>query len=165
VFCLRYLCLFEHSGFLHILCCNPFCDLFSENKCILYHKMKSKKYHTVRTCPQSNRKVVETEFKSIPLTHIYDLSLKMTNSVFCGLNFTNHVSAHVFNIFIKQRHVQTFWGIIHICQAILETGSGRKLSHNGCTSFYFWSPPLARKIRKPICVITRNIRHGPGIPF
>jgi hypothetical protein len=79
----------------------------------------------------------------------------------------------------------TFWGIIHVCQAILETGSGRKLSHNGCTAgnfdlpdhgfplpmaaritkyltkyvrrgicliymsrFYFWSPPLGRKMRK-----------------
>ena len=40
-------------------------------------------------------------------------------------------------IFIKQRHVQTFWGIIHVCQAILETGSGRKLSHNGCTACNF----------------------------
>jgi hypothetical protein len=98
-------------------------------------------------------------------------------------------------IFIKQRHVQTFWGIIHACQAILETGSGRKLSHNGSTasnfdipdhgfllltcmsaritkylnkyvrrglcliyisSFYFWSPPLARKMRKTMCCITRN---------
>jgi hypothetical protein len=37
-------------------------------------------------------------------------------------------------IFIKQRHVQTFRGIIHVCQAILETGSGRKWSHNGCTA-------------------------------
>jgi hypothetical protein len=43
-------------------------------------------------------------------------------------------------IFIKQRHVQTFWGIIHVCQAILETGSGRKLSHNGCTSGNFDLP-------------------------
>jgi hypothetical protein len=30
-------------------------------------------------------------------------------------------------IFIKQRHVQTFRGIIHVCQAILETGSGRSI--------------------------------------
>jgi hypothetical protein len=72
-------------------------------------------------------------------------------------------------------NVQTFWGIIHVCQAILETGGGRKLSHNGCTagnfdaaritkylnkyvrrgfcliymfSFYFWSPSLDRKMRK-----------------
>ena len=43
-------------------------------------------------------------------------------------------------IFIKQRHVQTFWGIIHVCQAILETGSGRKLSHNGCTARNFDLP-------------------------
>jgi hypothetical protein len=43
-------------------------------------------------------------------------------------------------IFIKQRHVQTFWGIIHVCQAILETGSGRKLSHNGCTAGNFDLP-------------------------
>jgi len=26
---------------------------------------------------------------------------------------------------------KTFRGIIHVCQAILETGSGRQLSHNG----------------------------------
>ena len=43
-------------------------------------------------------------------------------------------------IFIKQRHVQTFWGIIHVCQAILETGSVRKLSHNGCTAANFDIP-------------------------
>ena len=43
-------------------------------------------------------------------------------------------------IFIKQRHVQTFWGIIHVCQAILETGSGRQLSHNGCTAGNFDLP-------------------------
>jgi hypothetical protein len=43
-------------------------------------------------------------------------------------------------IFITQRHVQTFWGIIHVCQAILETGRGRKLSHNGCTAANFVLP-------------------------
>jgi hypothetical protein len=92
-------------------------------------------------------------------------------------------------IFIKQRNVQTFWGIIHVCQAIVETGSVRKLSHNGCTagnfdlplpvpmaaritkylnkyvrrgicliymsSFYIWSPPLARQMRKT------NMRYYP----
>jgi hypothetical protein len=31
-------------------------------------------------------------------------------------------------------------GIIHVCQAILETGSGRKLSHNGCTASNFDLP-------------------------
>jgi hypothetical protein len=45
-------------------------------------------------------------------------------------------------IFIKQRHVQTFWGIIHVCQAILETGSGRKLSHNGCTGAILTYPTM-----------------------
>ena len=30
--------------------------------------------------------------------------------------------------------------IIHVCQAILETGSGRKLSHNGCTADNFDLP-------------------------
>jgi hypothetical protein len=44
------------------------------------------------------------------------------------------------HIFIKQRHVQTFWGIIHVCQAILETGSGRTLSHNGYTAGNFDLP-------------------------
>jgi hypothetical protein len=43
------------------------------------------------------------------------------------------------DIFIKQRHVQTFRGIIHVCQAILETGSGQ-LSHNGCTASNFDLP-------------------------
>jgi hypothetical protein len=43
-------------------------------------------------------------------------------------------------IFIKQRNAQTFWDIIHVCQAILETGSGRKLSHNGCTAGNFDLP-------------------------
>jgi hypothetical protein len=33
---------------------------------------------------------------------IFFLLLKMTNSVFCGLNLTNHVSAHVFYIFISE---------------------------------------------------------------
>jgi hypothetical protein len=27
--------------------------------------------------------------------------------------------------------------ILHVCQALLETGSGRKLSHNGCTAGNF----------------------------
>jgi hypothetical protein len=40
-------------------------------------------------------------------------------------------------IVIKQRHWQTFWGIIHVCQAILETGSGRTLSHNASTAANF----------------------------
>jgi hypothetical protein len=43
-------------------------------------------------------------------------------------------------IFIKLRHVQIFWGIIRVCQAILKTGSGRKLSHNGCTACNFDLP-------------------------
>jgi hypothetical protein len=85
---------------------------------------------------------------------------------------------------------------VHVCQAIVETGRGRKLSHNGCTagnfdlpnngflllpmaaritkylnkyvrsgicliymsSFYFWSPPLARKMRKT------NVRYYPVYP-
>ena len=47
---------------------------------------------------------------------------------------------HVRGIVIKQRHWQTFWDIIHVCQAILETGSGRKLSHNGCTACNFDLP-------------------------
>ena len=46
----------------------------------------------------------------------------------------------LWGIVIKQRHWQTFWGIIHVCQAILETGSGRKLSHNGCTAGNFDLP-------------------------
>jgi hypothetical protein len=77
---------------------------------------------------------------------------------------------------------------VDVCQAILETGSGRKLSHNGCTAgnfdlpdhdkyvrrglcliylsiFYFWSPRLPEKCEKPMCVITRNIRHCPSIPL
>jgi hypothetical protein len=51
----------------------------------------------------------------------------------------------------SRSYVQTFGGIIHVCQAILDTGSGRKLSHNGCTAgnfdlpnhgfFYFWLAP------------------------
>jgi hypothetical protein len=56
--------------------------------------------------------------------------------------------------FIKQRYVQTFWGIIHVCQAILETGSGRKLSHNGCTAANWlfgmpWGPEGSENIGKP----------------
>ena len=43
-------------------------------------------------------------------------------------------------IFIKQRHVQIFWGIIHVCQAILETESGRKLSHTSCRASNFYLP-------------------------
>jgi hypothetical protein len=43
-------------------------------------------------------------------------------------------------IFITQRYVQTFPGIIHVCQAILETGSGRKWSNNGCTASNFDLP-------------------------
>jgi hypothetical protein len=33
--------------------------------------MKNKKYHNVGTVPKSNRKIVETESNSIPLTNIY----------------------------------------------------------------------------------------------
>jgi len=37
---------------------------------LLYsNEMKSKQYHTVRTVPKSNIKIVETETKSILLTH------------------------------------------------------------------------------------------------
>ena len=43
-------------------------------------------------------------------------------------------------IYLKKRHAQTFRGILHVCQAILETGSGRKLSHNGCTAGNFDLP-------------------------
>jgi hypothetical protein len=38
---------------------------------IMYGEVKNKIYHTVRTVPKSNRKIAETEAKSIPLTHIY----------------------------------------------------------------------------------------------
>jgi len=33
--------------------------------------MEKKKYHAAGTVPKSNRKIVETETKSIPITHIY----------------------------------------------------------------------------------------------
>jgi hypothetical protein len=37
------------------------------------NKIKNKKYHTVGTVlfPKSNRKILETEVKSIPLTHTF----------------------------------------------------------------------------------------------
>jgi cell division protein FtsB len=35
------------------------------------NKMKSKKYRTVGTVPKSNRKIIETEVKSIIQTHTY----------------------------------------------------------------------------------------------
>ena len=38
---------------------------------ISFYKMKKKHYHTVGTVPKSNREVVETEAKKIPLSHIY----------------------------------------------------------------------------------------------
>ena len=38
---------------------------------ISFYKMKKKHYHIVGTVPKSNREVVETEAKKIPLTHIY----------------------------------------------------------------------------------------------
>ena len=47
------------------------------------NKMK-KKYHTVGTVPQSNRKIVEIEVKSIPLTH------KFMNAHIFGLIQTVH---------------------------------------------------------------------------
>jgi hypothetical protein len=34
-------------------------------------KLKTKKYHTVKTIPKSNIKIVETEGKVIPLKHKY----------------------------------------------------------------------------------------------
>jgi hypothetical protein len=42
--------------------------------CTFLIKWKTKKYHTVRTVPKSNREIVETETKSIPLTHMRSLS-------------------------------------------------------------------------------------------
>jgi hypothetical protein len=33
------------------------------------------------------------------------------------------------------------------------------------SSFYFWIPPLARKMRKNNMLYYPNIRQGPGIPF
>jgi hypothetical protein len=79
-------------------------------------------------------------------------------------------------IVIKQRHWQTFWGIIHVDQATLRTGSclltiyqcfqplpismaaritkylNKYVRRGICliymSSFYFWSPSFARKIRK-----------------
>ena len=47
---------------------------------------------------------------------------------------------HNTGIYLKKRHTETFRGILHVCQAILETGSGRKLSHNGCTAGNFDLP-------------------------
>ena len=35
------------------------------------NKMKNKKYHTMGTVRKSNRKIVETETKLTPITHIY----------------------------------------------------------------------------------------------
>jgi hypothetical protein len=55
-------------------------------------------------------------------------------------------------IFIKQRHVQTFWGIIHVYQAILETGSGPKLSHN-----HPLPVPMSARITK---YLNKNVRRG-----
>jgi hypothetical protein len=74
-------------------------------------------------------------------------------------------------IIIKQRHWQTFWGIIHVDQATLRTGSclsrisiylNKYVRRGLCliyiSSFYFWSPPLPRKIRKT------NMRYYPEYP-
>jgi hypothetical protein len=68
-------------------------------------------------------------------------------------HFSSVIETVLLYIFIKQRQVQTFWGIIHVCQALLETGSGPKLSHNCCTAGNFdlhdhglllltWSSPV-----------------------
>jgi hypothetical protein len=75
-------------------------------------------------------------------------------------------------IVIKQRHWQTFWGIIHVDQATLRTKKiylyfhplpfpmaaritkylNKYVRRGICliymSSFYFWSPSFARKIRK-----------------
>jgi hypothetical protein len=44
------------------------------------------------------------------------------------------------NKYVRRCIFQTLWDIIHVCQAIVETGSGRKLSHNGCTAGNFDIP-------------------------
>jgi hypothetical protein len=49
---------------------------------------------------------------------------------------------HNTGIYLKKRHTETFRGILHVCQAILETGSGRKLSHNGCTAAILTYPTM-----------------------
>jgi hypothetical protein len=51
-------------------------------------------------------------------------------------------------IFIKQRHVQTFWDIIHVCHKYLNKYVRRGICLIYMSSFYFWSLPLARKMRK-----------------
>jgi hypothetical protein len=48
--------------FRRVLCFFPF---------LWYNKMKIKNWHIVRTIPYFNRKALETEEKSVPLTHIY----------------------------------------------------------------------------------------------
>ena len=37
----------------------------------IWESNKEKKYHAIKILPASNRKIVETETKWIPLTHIY----------------------------------------------------------------------------------------------
>ena len=81
------------------------------------------RYHTCRSSLREDRKLSITELKWDART-VTDIP---GNNAYW---------------FIKQRHVQTFWGIIHVCQAILETGSGRQLSHNGCTAAILTYPTM-----------------------
>ena len=49
------------------------------NAGMLTIQMNNNKYHTVRTVPKSNRKIVESDEIGTPNTHIHDRSL----SLFC----------------------------------------------------------------------------------
>ena len=68
--------------------------------------------------------------------HLLITGMSSTYYCACHLRITGHgiyaIMPWLCDIFVNA--VQTFWGIIHVCQAILETGSGRKLSYNGCTA-------------------------------
>jgi hypothetical protein len=60
-----------------------------------------------------------------------------------GISITvlaSHFSSVIGNFRSSGRLDLHVWGIIHVCQAILETGSGRKLGHNGCTAANFDLP-------------------------
>ena len=67
--------------------------------------MKNKKYHTVKTFPKSNIKIVEVEAKSIPVTHKY--KPEIVKLVFAAELRSKSEGSGLLRIKIKWRDVST----------------------------------------------------------
>jgi hypothetical protein len=94
-------------------------------------------------------------FHPLPIPMVARITKYLNKYVRMGICLIYMSSFYFWSPSFARKNVQTFWGIIHVCQAILETGSGRQLSHNGCTAgnltyptmvFYFWLGPQDKTV-------------------